>query len=90
MKATIKFRPTERATLAVLGSTHEGEGRDPVATYSRLLSATALAGAMLGLRPEGIASHFLEVAETATEVVKAHPDIFGWTPEVIKGGKTND
>lgn len=81
MLATIKFRPIERETLALLSSVHEAEGNDPTATYGRLLSAAMVAGAILGLSPEQVAQQAQAFAEGAQRAVSERPDIFGSSPE---------
>lgn len=81
MLATIKFRPIERETLRILFSVHEAEARDPTETYSRLLSAAMVAGAILGLAPEQIAQQAQAFAEGAQRAVSERPDIFGSSPE---------
>lgn len=76
MLATIRFRPIERPTLDLVGNVHNQEG-DPVAAYSRLLSAAMVAAAMLGLTPEQVAQQAEAFAAQAARAVQGRPDIFG-------------
>jgi hypothetical protein len=77
MLAEIRFRPLERATLELLYDTWEKEGGDPVANYSRLISAAMVAAAIIGLTPEQVSDQVETMVVKATEAVRERPDIFG-------------
>lgn len=77
MKANIKFRPIERETLQLLHFAHELESADPVATYSRLMSAAMVSGAILGLTQEQITQQAEVFSENAIRAVSDRKDIFG-------------
>lgn len=77
MKATIKFRPLERETLQLLLHASETNGNDPLATYGRLVSATMVAAALIGLTPAQVAQQAEAFAEQAVKAVADRPEIFG-------------
>lgn len=77
MRAEIRFRPLERATLELLYETWEREGADPVANYSRLISAAMLAAAIIGLTPEQVSDQVETMVAKAAEAVRERTDIFG-------------
>ncbi len=76
-KATVKFRPIERQTLDLLMQAHKTAGGDAVATYSVLISAAMVAGAILGLTPQQAGHQAPELMHMARAAVRERPDIFG-------------
>jgi hypothetical protein len=77
MKATIKFRPIDERTLALLLHVNEEESSDAVATFSRLMSAAMIAGALIGLTKEQIVDLAETLSEYAALAVAERRDIFG-------------
>jgi len=77
MKATIKFRPLEWETLALLHSVNNAENGDPVATFSRLLSAALISAAILGITREQMMQQCEACIELAIKAVAERTDIFG-------------
>lgn len=77
MQAEIQFRPLDKATLKLALETFQSCDEDPIASYSRLLSATMVAGAILGLSPEQASHQAGELMVLAKRAVAERPDIFG-------------
>ena len=75
--ATIPFRPLDDHTLQVVFDAYGRAGADPARTYGLLLSAAAVAGAILGVTPQQVAHHAPEVMRQARRAVAERPDIFG-------------
>lgn len=75
--ATIKFRPLEKETLALLVQVNCDNAHDPIATYGRLISAASVAAAIIGLRPELVADQITSFVTAASDAVRDRPDIFG-------------
>jgi len=76
-KTTIKFRPIERQTLDLLMQAHKAAGGDAVATYSVLISAAMVSGAILGVTPQQAGHQAPELMRLARAAVAERPDIFG-------------
>lgn len=77
MQAEIQFHPLDKATLKLALETFQSCDEDPIASYSRLFSATMVAGAILGLSPEQVSHHTGELMVLAKRAVAERPDIFG-------------
>lgn len=77
MEIKINFRPLEPQTLRLVLGVHKVEGEDPVNTYSRLISAALVAGAMLGLTAEDVAKQTEQFYAAALRAVEGRPQIFG-------------
>ena len=73
----VKFRPLQDDTLRLLMGVYLAENEDPVATYSRLISATVMAGAMFEMMPEQMVDHVTRFMPNAHMVIKEHPEMFG-------------
>lgn len=73
---TVKFRPVQRQTLALLLAAHEVEG-DPVDTFSRLLSACFVSAAIIEITPEKICEYATAMMPMARRAVLERRDIFG-------------
>lgn len=76
-KGAVRFRPIEESTLRVLVQVRKAEGSDPVATYSRLMSAAMVAAAIIGVTPRQVGHHSPEMLRLARRAVRERPDIFG-------------
>ncbi|MBI1620123.1 hypothetical protein [Aquamicrobium zhengzhouense] len=76
MKVTINFRPLDRETLMLVATVHDHE-QDPVAAYSRLMSAAMMAAAIIELTPAQVAEQAELFAAQAARAVRERPDIFG-------------
>lgn len=77
MHAAVKFKPLEEATLQLVMDVYEREGNDAVAAYGRLLTATMMAGAALGMRKEQVKQQALVLLVEAKNAMAARPDLFG-------------
>ena len=76
LKTEIHFRPVHPATLTTLAEAFERAGEDASACYSLLLSATAMAGAMLTIEPNEAATYFPAMLHLAEKALRDHPEIF--------------
>jgi len=76
-KYKIMFRPLQPETHGLMIQVYLAENNDPVATYSRLISAAVMAGAMLEMMPEQIAYHVKKFMPNAHMAIKDHPEMFG-------------
>ena len=76
LKTVIHFRPVHPDTLTTLAEAFERAGEDASACYSLLLSATAMAGAMLTIEPNEAAAYFPAILRLAEKAIHDHPEIF--------------
>ena len=76
MKVRIIFRPLERETLMLVATVHDHE-QDPVAAYSRLMSAAMMAAAIIELTPAQVAEQAELFSAQAAPALQERPDIFG-------------
>lgn len=74
---TVRFRPLRRETLQLLVDVYAASGNDPTEAYNRLVSAAAVAGAMLDHDPENASELFEQAVKAAMRAIVLHPDIFG-------------
>jgi len=74
---TVKFRPIERQTLDLLMQANKTADGDPAATYSILISAAMVAGAILGVTPQQAGHHAPDMLRHARAAVNERTDIFG-------------
>lgn len=74
---TVRFRPLRRETLKLLADVYTASGDDPIEAYSRLVSAAAVAGAILGHDPEDASELFEQAVKAAMQAIIHRPDIFG-------------
>ncbi len=78
--ATIKFEPIHQDTLTLLDMQYVLNGKNPVAAYGRLLSATLVAAAMLGLSREQMDEQLDSMFDAAHRAVNESTHIFGKGP----------
>jgi len=73
----IHFRPLHDETLGLLALVYSHANGDPVATYSRLISAAVMAGALIEMMPEQMAGQVKLFMPGAHMAIKENPEIFG-------------
>ncbi len=73
----VRFRPIQKETAIIMQSAYDMENSDPVAAYSRLISAAVMAGAFLNLTPEEIATQVQMFTPIAHQAIADHPEMFG-------------